>query len=244
MNHAIIQTEGLRFAYAEEGAVNPFVLDGVSLDIEEGSFVAVLGHNGSGKSTLAKHLNAILLPSGGKVYVDGIDTADEDKLLDIRRTVGMVFQNPDNQIDLVKADKSLAIETGYQEGTVFHKLLRLRSARTYPLMLETTFLPQSRFLTLDTEALSCGSLYEFLREQYNFHADRATEKFRPVMPRSEERTLLHISSNVPCTLLERYSYEGNVLIEYTKSIVRGDKYAFRIELANNSVIPLPEQRER
>ena len=89
MNHAIIQTEGLRFAYAEEGAVNPFVLDGVSLDIEEGSFVAVLGHNGSGKSTLAKHLNAILLPSGGKVYVDGIDTADEDKLLDIRRTVGM-----------------------------------------------------------------------------------------------------------------------------------------------------------
>ena len=86
MNHAIIQTEGLRFAYAEEGAVNPFVLDGVSLDIEEGSFVAVLGHNGSGKSTLAKHLNAILLPSGGKVYVDGIDTADEDKLLDIRRT--------------------------------------------------------------------------------------------------------------------------------------------------------------
>ena len=80
MNHAIIQTEGLRFAYAEEGAVNPFVLDGVSLDIEEGSFVAVLGHNGSGKSTLAKHLNAILLPSGGKVYVDGIDTADEDKL--------------------------------------------------------------------------------------------------------------------------------------------------------------------
>ena len=92
MNHAIIQTEGLRFAYAEEGAVNPFVLDGVSLDIEEGSFVAVLGHNGSGKSTLAKHLNAILLPSGGKVYVDGIDTADEDKLLDIRRTVGMVFR--------------------------------------------------------------------------------------------------------------------------------------------------------
>ena len=98
MNDAIIKTEELRFAYAEEGAVNPFVLDGVSLDIEEGSFVAVLGHNGSGKSTLAKHLNAILLPSGGKVYVDGIDTADEDKLLDIRRTVGMVFQNPDNQI--------------------------------------------------------------------------------------------------------------------------------------------------
>ena len=112
MNHAIIQTEGLRFAYAEEGAVNPFVLDGVSLDIEEGSFVAVLGHNGSGKSTLAKHLNAILLPSGGKVYVDGIDTADEDKLLDIRRTVGMVFQNPDNQLvaTVVEEDVAFALE--------------------------------------------------------------------------------------------------------------------------------------
>ena len=112
MNHAIIQTEGLRFAYAEEGAVNHFVLDGVSLDIEEGSFVAVLGHNGSGKSTLAKHLNAILLPSGGKVYVDGIDTADEDKLLDIRRTVGMVFQNPDNQIvaNVVEEDVAFAPE--------------------------------------------------------------------------------------------------------------------------------------
>ena len=112
MNHAIIQTEGLRFAYAEEGAVNPFVLDGVSLDIEAGSFVAVLGHNGSGKSTLAKHLNAILLPSGGKVYVDGIDTADEDKLLDIRRTVGMVFQNPDNQIvaNVVEEDVAFAPE--------------------------------------------------------------------------------------------------------------------------------------
>ena len=112
MNDAIIKTEELRFAYAEEGAVNPFVLDGVSLDIEEGSFVAVLGHNGSGKSTLAKHLNAILLPSGGKVYVDGIDTADEDKLLDIRRTVGMVFQNPDNQIvaTVVEEDVAFALE--------------------------------------------------------------------------------------------------------------------------------------
>ena len=88
------------------------MLDGVSLDIEEGSFVAVLGHNGSGKSTLAKHLNAILLPSGGKVYVDGIDTADEDKLLDIRRTVGMVFQNPDNQIvaNVVEEDVAFAPE--------------------------------------------------------------------------------------------------------------------------------------
>ena len=112
MNDAIIKTEELRFAYADEGQVSPLVLDGVSLDIAEGSFVAVLGHNGSGKSTLAKHLNAILLPSGGKVYVDGIDTVDEARLLDIRRTVGMVFQNPDNQIvaNVVEEDVAFAPE--------------------------------------------------------------------------------------------------------------------------------------
>ena len=108
----IIKTDDLRFSYAVTEGLAPIVLDGVDLEIEAGSFVAVLGHNGSGKSTLAKHLNAILLPSGGKVYVDGIDTADEDKLLDIRRTVGMVFQNPDNQIvaNVVEEDVAFAPE--------------------------------------------------------------------------------------------------------------------------------------
>ena len=98
MSQAIIQTENLTFHYAFEEGEAPTVLDGVSLSVQPGEFVAVLGHNGSGKSTLAKHFNAILLPSGGKVYVDGIDTCDEEKLLDVRRQVGMVFQNPDNQI--------------------------------------------------------------------------------------------------------------------------------------------------
>ena len=113
MNNSIIETKDLRFSYsdAEEG-VNPIVLDGVTLSIEEGTFVAVLGHNGSGKSTLAKHLNAILLPSGGAVYVSGMDTADENLLLEIRRTVGMVFQNPDNQIvaNVVEEDVAFAPE--------------------------------------------------------------------------------------------------------------------------------------
>ena len=94
----ILRTEHLTFRYTTEEGVAPTVLDGVSLTIRPGEFVAVLGHNGSGKSTLAKHFNAILLPSGGKVWVDGMDSCDEDKLLDIRRRVGMVFQNPDNQI--------------------------------------------------------------------------------------------------------------------------------------------------
>ena len=112
MNHSIIQTSQLRFSYTAAEGVAPVVLDGVDLTIEPGSFVAVLGHNGSGKSTLAKHMNAILLPSGGTVWVDGIDTTDEARLLEIRRTVGMVFQNPDNQIvaNVVEEDVAFAPE--------------------------------------------------------------------------------------------------------------------------------------
>ena len=108
----IIETRDLRFSYVTAEGVSPSVLDGVDLEVTAGSFVAVLGHNGSGKSTLAKHMNAILLPTGGKVYVDGIDTADEARLLDIRRTVGMVFQNPDNQIvaSVVEEDVAFAPE--------------------------------------------------------------------------------------------------------------------------------------
>ena len=114
MNHSIIETKDLHFSYTSTDAEGtaPIVLNGVDLQIEKGSFVAVLGHNGSGKSTLAKHMNAILLPSGGAVYVQGMDTSDEEKLLDIRRTVGMVFQNPDNQIvaNVVEEDVAFAPE--------------------------------------------------------------------------------------------------------------------------------------
>ena len=110
MSHPIIKTEALRFSYLAEGELPPVVLDGVDLEIEEGSFVAVLGHNGSGKSTLAKHMNAILLPTGGAVYVTGIGTADESRLLDIRRTVGMVFQNPDNQIVANVVEEDVALD--------------------------------------------------------------------------------------------------------------------------------------
>ena len=112
MANPIIQARGLTFRYTTAEGVAPTVLDHVDLDIEAGSFVAILGHNGSGKSTFAKHLNAILLPTSGKVYVDGMDTTDEDKLLDIRRTVGMVFQNPDNQIvaSVVEEDVAFAPE--------------------------------------------------------------------------------------------------------------------------------------
>ncbi len=89
----IIKTERLTHSYGGAGDAAPAVRE-ISLEIEEGSFVAILGHNGSGKSTLAKHFNAILLPTGGKAYVLGMDTSDASLTIDIRRTVGMVFQKP------------------------------------------------------------------------------------------------------------------------------------------------------
>ena len=108
-----IRTEHLKFSYdaqSESGGV--MVFDDLNLSIEEGSFIAVLGHDGCGKSTLAKHFNAVLLPEGGSVQVFGMDTSDESLLVDIRRTVGMVFQNPDNQMvaNVVEEDVAFAPE--------------------------------------------------------------------------------------------------------------------------------------
>ena len=97
---SFISIRDVRFSYDEvaEGKPVTYAVDGVSLDIEEGEFVAVIGHNGCGKSTLAKHLNAMLLPDSGKVIVDGDDTSIEEKTFDIREKVGLVLQNPDNQL--------------------------------------------------------------------------------------------------------------------------------------------------
>ena len=109
----MVKTENLQFAYpADEGQEPVQALKGVDLEVEKGSFVVVLGHNGSGKSTLAKTFNAVLLPSGGKVYVEGMDTTNEELLLAVRQRVGMVFQNPDSQIvaNVVEEDVAFAPE--------------------------------------------------------------------------------------------------------------------------------------
>ena len=108
----IIKTENLTFAYHDESGNAKFAVNGIDLSIARGEFVAVLGHNGSGKSTLAGHFNAIRLPTGGKVYVDMMDTADDGKVYDIRKTCAMVFQNPDNQIvaSVVEEDVAFALE--------------------------------------------------------------------------------------------------------------------------------------
>ncbi len=117
----IISAENLTFYYSElsdseeqeqTADSKVMVFDNLNLQIEKGSFTVVLGHNGCGKSTLAKHMNAILLPCGGKMYAARIDTSDESKLFDIRRHIGMVFQNPDNQIvaSVVEEDVAFALE--------------------------------------------------------------------------------------------------------------------------------------
>lgn len=109
MDNTFARCKDLVFSYDDESRD---VLRDVSLSFKRGEFTAVLGHNGCGKSTFAKHLNAILLPCGGIVYVDGIDTKDEERLYDIRQRVGMVFQNPDNQIvaTIVEEDVAFALE--------------------------------------------------------------------------------------------------------------------------------------
>ena len=121
-----ISVEHLRFAYPGNDETPDIpVFEDLSLKIGEGSFVAILGGNGCGKSTLAKHFNSILLPSGGKVYVHGMDTSDEDKLIAVRRCIGMVFQNPDNQIvaNVVEEDVAFGPENlGIASPEIRHRV--------------------------------------------------------------------------------------------------------------------------
>ena len=121
-----IKVENLAYSYPGlEPGQNVRVFEDLDLQIEQGTFVAILGSNGSGKSTLAKHFNAILLPSGGKCYVYGMDTSDEELLISVRRNVGMVFQNPDNQIvaNVVEEDVAFAPENlGVASPMIRHRV--------------------------------------------------------------------------------------------------------------------------
>lgn len=135
-----ISAQDVYFEYeSTDGSEPKKVLHGVSIDIRKGEFVALLGHNGSGKSTMAKHMNAILLPSGGRVLVGGMDTLDEDLLTEIRRTVGMVFQNPDNQL----------VATIVEEDVAFGP--------------ENLGIPSAEIRTLVDDALKAVGMYEYRR---------------------------------------------------------------------------------
>lgn len=108
-NVNMIQCENLTYKYVNsEDKLEKYAINGVNLEVKKGEFLVILGHNGSGKSTMAKHMNALLLPSGGKVYVDGIDSSDLSKTWEIRSRAGMVFQNPDNQIVATIVEEDVA----------------------------------------------------------------------------------------------------------------------------------------
>ena len=183
--------------------------------LKEGDFVYTV----QGKGTFIKP--QVFIQPLTKVY-SFTDTLKNDNV---------IIQNKIIEYGKETADSTLAKTTGYNEKTVFHKLVRLRSAKDYPLMLETTYLPMARFIRLDTETIERGSLYDYLRTNYNFKANRIKETIRPVIPQTKEKKLLGIASNIPCILLERFSYEEDLLIEYTRSIVRGDKYIFQVNLS-------------
>ncbi|WP_100487359.1 energy-coupling factor transporter ATPase [Sporolactobacillus pectinivorans] len=108
----LIHIDDLHFQYLQNQTKKTWILDGINLDVNEGEFIAILGPNGCGKSTLAKHFNALLLPSDGKVLINGMDTQNRKNLLTIRQTIGMIFQNPDNQIisTIVEEDVAFAPE--------------------------------------------------------------------------------------------------------------------------------------
>ena len=108
MNTDMLCAENVKYSYKKQDDEEVTALDGITLKVKKGEFVAVIGHNGSGKSTLAKHFNAILIPSEGTIIVDGLNTRDEDKLWDIRQKAGMVFQNPDNQIVATIVEEDVA----------------------------------------------------------------------------------------------------------------------------------------
>ena len=149
---------------------------------------------------------------------------------DSLKTDNVVIQNKIIEYSRIQSDPMLTKLIGNSPDMSFHKLVRLRSAKDYPLMIETTYLPTSRFIHLDTETIESGSLYDYLRKYYNFKAERIKETLRPINPQTKERKLLGISSGIACILLERYSYENDLLIEYTRSVVRGDKYIFQVNL--------------
>lgn len=121
----MIKITDLKHYYTDADGKEVKALDGVSLNIKAGEFVAIIGANGSGKSTLARHLNALLVPTEGQCLVDGMDTLDDDKLWDIRQTVGMVFQNPDNQIvaAIVEEDVAFGLENvGVPGKEIYHRV--------------------------------------------------------------------------------------------------------------------------
>ena len=158
----IIKTKELTFDYIrhdeegnEEGTIR--AVDNVSLEVKQGDFIAILGHNGSGKSTLAKHINALLVPTSGTVWVDGRVTAEESNVWDIRQTAGMVFQNPDNQIigQVVEEDVGFGPENmGVPTKEIWERVEE--SLKAVGMYEYRKYSPNKRFRRTEAESIHCG----------------------------------------------------------------------------------------
>ncbi|MBS5305923.1 GntR family transcriptional regulator [Clostridium tertium] len=135
--------------------------------------------------------------------------------------------------ELVSINDVLASKLGRKCNEIFHKIIRLRFADSCPIMIETIYLPQNRFYHIEIGKIEKGSMASYLTKKYDLQLDRVVETFRPVLPRYWQCDLLKISSKDPCTMLERFSYENDILIQYTVSIIRGDKYIFKTDLSRN-----------
>jgi GntR family transcriptional regulator len=134
--------------------------------------------------------------------------------------------------EIVSLGVKLSSKLNGQINESFHKITRLRSANSIPLMIDTTYLPRSRFYHIDTEKLKIESLYSYLSRNYNIKIEKSVETLNPCLPKQIQCELLNISSKIACTQLERLTYEAGNIIEYTSSIIRGDKYTFKVDLDN------------
>jgi len=226
------------------------IYDDILFKIKKGSFSEnsplpserelILNYNVS-RSTVRKALN--ILQMNGFIYkIHGQGTFIKPQVFeqplynfysftDELKKDNITIRNSILSYEQFQLDSSLSSKLNKSKGEVFHKIVRLRSAKNYPLMIEITYLPKNRFFNINTDILEEKSLYSYLFSKYSLSVDKATETFRPIIPNSQECSLLKITSKIPCILLERFSYEENELVEYTKSIVRGDKYVFKVNLS-------------
>lgn len=143
---------------------------------------------------------------------------------------GVMTQNDMVSYNLVAADQTLMRKMQCSEGDIYHKLVSLRSAKNNPVIIETNYLSKKRFENLSFKELANASMYDYLKINYGFIPQKVTENFRSVMALPHERELLQINGNIPCMLREHFSYEGGKIEIYTKSVIRGDKYVFSVEL--------------
>ena len=151
---------------------------------------------------------------------------------DSLRAQGVRLTNQVLEYELIVTDKYLssleAVKHDVPPSSRWHKLTRLRSANTYPLMIETSYMLQSRFLSIDAAVVKDGSLYAYLGDRYGMEITDTDETLSPVISNSNERTLLQIPTHVPCMLCERFCYEGDYLTVIHRTVVRGDKFKFKV----------------